>query len=142
MKISEAECRNPYKIAVFFMLLLFSVSVMAADKSRVVLHLSNQHKLHVLVNNVTNIRAAYGDRVEIIAVINGPAVTKFAKFSNTEEQIQTMLKLNTEVSVCSLAMSNKKILREQLLEGVTYLEQGGVAKLIELQEQGYSYIKI
>ena len=121
---------------------ILSFSVFADEKKKVVLHLSNQHKLHVLVNNVTNIRAAYGDDVDILVVVNGPAVTKFAKFSNTEKQVKLMLELKAELAVCSIAMENKKILEQHLIEGVTYLTEGGVAKLIELQMQSYSYIKI
>ena len=123
-------------------LLILPAAGYATDKSKVVLHLSNQYLLHVLVNNVVNLRAAYGDSVDIIVVINGPAVTKFARFSNTEDQIELMLSLQTKISVCSIAMKNKKMLKEQLLDGVIYLEQGGVARLIELQEQGYAYIKV
>lgn len=119
-----------------------SIAAVAEERSKVVLHLSNQHKLHVLVNNVTNIREAYGDSVDIVAVVNGSAVTKFALFSNTEQQINKMLTLGAHISVCSIAMSNRKILKEQLLDGINYLDEGGVAKLIELQERGYSYIKI
>jgi hypothetical protein len=96
----------------------------------------------VLVENINSLRGTYGDKLDIIVVVNGPAVTKFARFSNTEEQIQKILDQGAKVSVCSIAMNNRKILREQLLDGIDYLQQGGVAKLIELQEQGYAYIKI
>ena len=113
-----------------------------ADSKKVVLHLSNQHKLHNLVNNVTNIREAFGESIEIVVVVNGPAVTKFAKFSKTQEKINLMLQQDAEVSVCSIAMKNKNILKHQLIEGVTYLTEGGVAKLIELQSKGYNYIKV
>ena len=133
---------SPGRFILYISLLMLPLQAFSADDSKVVLHLSNQHKLHVLVNNISNLRSAYGDRLHIIAVVNGPAVTKFARFSNTEEQIQKMRELGVEISVCSVAMRNRKVLKEQLLEGVSYLEEGGVVKLIELQKQGYAYIKI
>ena len=130
------------RLLLWFALLMFPLVAVAADEYKVVLHLSNQHKLHVLVNNVANLRSAFGDRLEIIAVVNGPAVTKFARFSNTEKQIEEILSQGVQLSVCSIAMQNKKILKEQLLDGINYLEEGGVAKLVQLQAKGYAYIKI
>jgi len=127
---------------ILLLALCLPLTAVATEQSKVVLHLSNQHKLHVLVENINNLRAAYGEKVDIMVVVNGSAVTKFASFSNTEEQIQHILDLHASISVCSIAMRNRQILKEQLLDGVSYLQQGGVAKLIELQEQGYAYIKI
>lgn len=132
-----------FKQACLFILFLVVSSVaIAADKYKVVLHLSNQHKLHTLVNNVTNIRKAYGDDVELVTVVNGPAVTKFAKLANTDKQIKKLIELDAGVSVCSNAMRNKHMLKEQLMDGLIYLEEGGVARIIKLQAEGYSYIKI
>ena len=124
------------------LLLFSSLSVYASHQAKVVLHLSDPHKLHVLVNNVNNIRQAYGDQVDIVVVVNGPAVTRFGKVSNTDKQVKAMLDQDAEVSVCSIAMKNRDFPPDQLIDGVTYLKQGGVARLIELQQQGYSYIKI
>ena len=130
------------KITLLISLLFLPLSGFSAEKSRVVLHLSDQQKLQMLVNNVTNIRKALGDRADIIIVVNGPAVTRFARFANTEKQVQKILSQDAEISVCSIALRNRKILKDQLIEGIVYLEQGGVARLIELQQQQYSYIKI
>lgn len=111
-------------------------------RAKVVLHLSNQHKLHVLVNNVKNIREAYGDKVDIVVVVNGPAVTRFGKLANSNEQVREILHMRVDLQVCSSAMRFRDLPPEQLIEGVTYLKQGGVVRLIELQQQGYAYIKI
>ncbi len=140
--------KNRFSVSNLFVLLMCillagpSASVTAAEKLKVVLHLNNQHKLHVLENNIANLRKSFGDRVEIVVVVNGPAVTQFAKFSKTESRIRDMLDQQAEISVCSNAMRNNDLLRQQLLDGIVYLEQGGVARLVELQQQGYSYIKI
>lgn len=133
---------NKLKIFLLLFQLLIVSTVFASEKNKVVLHLSNQHKLHNLVNNVTNIRKAYDDEMHIVVVVNGPAVTKFAKFSNSQEQVDALLEMKAEVSVCAIAMSKNEILKENLLDGLIYLEKGGVARIIELQTQGYSYIKI
>jgi intracellular sulfur oxidation DsrE/DsrF family protein len=115
---------------------------MAAEAPKVVLHLNNQHKLHILESNILNLRKSFGDKVDIVVVVNGPAVIQFAKFAKTENRIRGMLDQQAEISVCSNAMRNNDLLRQQLLDGIIYLDQGGVARLVELQQQGYSYIKI
>ena len=133
--------RFPFLIVLIFALIT-PLSAFADSHYQVVLHLSNPHKLHVLKNNVNNLRKAFKDKVEIVAVINGPAVTKFAKFSRAEAQINHILNNDVDIQVCSIAMKNNKVLKKHLVDGVNYLDQGGVAQLITLQSQGYSYVKI
>ncbi len=113
----------------------------AADQSKVVLHVNTPQKMTMLVNNVKNLREKLGPKADIVVVINGPAVIRFSTLAESREQLDELLTEKAEVMICSYAMSNRNLTRVQLLEGTTFLENGGVAKLVELQEDGYAYIK-
>ena len=112
-----------------------------AEQSKVVLHLSTPQKMTMLVNSVNNLRENLGPSADIVVVINGPAVMRFSTLTDSREQLDQLLAAKADVMICSYAMSNRKLSRVQLLEGTTYLENGGVTKLVELQQDGYIYIK-
>ena len=112
-----------------------------AEQSKVVLHVSTPQKMTMLVNNVKNLRENLGPTADIVVVINGPAVIRFSNLAESREHLDQLLTENADVLICSSAMSNRKLSRVQLLEGTTYLENGGVSKLVELQQEGYIYIK-
>lgn len=113
----------------------------AAEQSKVVLHVNTPQKMTMLVNNVKNLREKLGPGADIVVVINGPAVIRFSTLADSREQLDELLTENAEIMICSYAMSNRNLTRVQLLEGTQFLENGGVAKLVELQQDGYAYIK-
>ena len=113
----------------------------AAEQDKVVLHVNTPQKMTMLVNNVKNLRKKLGPTADIVVVINGPAVIRFSTLAESREQLDELLTEKAEVMICSYAMSNRNLSRVQLLEGTTFLENGGVAKLVELQQAGYAYIK-
>jgi len=113
-----------------------------ASQSKVVLHLNTPQKMTMLVNNVKSLREKLGPTADIVVVINGPAVIRFSTLAQSREQLDELLTEKAEVMICSYAMNNRSLGRVQLLEGTTYLENGGVVKLVELQHNGYAYIKL
>jgi intracellular sulfur oxidation DsrE/DsrF family protein len=92
------------------------------------------------VNKVKNIRAKPGKKADIVVVVNVPAVSRFTNLSSSRAQLDEMLELNANVSVCSFALKNRNLLKVNLLKGTTYLEDGGVTKTVKLQQAGYAYI--
>ena len=123
------------------MSMMHITAVQAAEKDKVVLHINNPQKMTMLVNNVTNLRSRLGPDADIVVVVNGPAVVRFTNLTPSRKPLDKLLKKGAEVQICSYALKNKKINRIQLLEGTNYLEDGGVAKLVDLQKKGYAYIK-
>lgn len=114
----------------------------AGDKAaRVVLHINNPLKMTMLVNNVKNLRSTLGKEASIYVVVNGPAVARFTTLSESSAQLESILVEKAQVGVCSIALKNRKLVRSHLRSGTNYLEDGGVAKLVTLQHQGYAYIK-
>ena len=129
-----------------FFLLLFSIAysqtLTAAAENKVVLHLNTPEKMTMLVNNVKNLRDKLGKQADIVIVVNGPAVSRFTSLSSSRTQLDEILSLNANVSICSIALENGNLSKVNLLEGTTYLEDGGATKLVELQQAGYAYIKL
>lgn len=113
----------------------------AQTTDKVVLHISNPLKMTMLVNNIKNLRKSLDKDAVIAVVVNGPAVARFSSSFSSRKQLDEILQQDAEVSVCSFALKNKNISKEQLFEGVSYLEDGGVIRLVKLQQQGYAYIK-
>jgi len=128
----------------FVLLLLsitFSQTLTAESNDNVVLHLNTPGKMTMLVNNVKNLRDKLGKQADIVVVVNGPAVSRFTNLATSRSQLDEMLELNANISICSFALKNRSLLKVNLLEGTTYLEDGGVTKIVKLQQAGYAYIK-
>jgi len=121
--------------------LAFANSYANETPAKVVLHINNPLKMTMLVNNVKNLRATFGKKASIYVVVNGPAVARFTTLSESATQLQSLLSEKAQVGVCSIALKNRNLVKKHLRSGTTYLEDGGVAKLVTLQHQGYAYIK-
>ncbi len=121
--------------------MMISIVALAAD-NKVVFHMNDPARLTELVNVVSNTATAFQHNVDIVVVINGPAITRLTNISHTEESIRTILNTGAEINACSNAMLNKKIDNSQIINGVTVLKEAGVLRIMQLQKAGYSYIKI
>ncbi len=129
-------------IILFLVMSLFTHHLAYAQQTdKVVLHINNPLKMTMLVNNVKNLRKMLDKDAIITIVVNGPAVARFSTVFSSRSQLDEILKQNVTVNICSFALKNKRIKKKQLFDGVNYLEDGGVAKLVELQQNGYVYIK-
>lgn len=115
--------------------------VYAQPTDKVVLHINNPLKMTMLVNNIKNLRKMLDKDAVIVVVVNGPAVARFSTAFSSRKQLDQILQQDAVVNICSFALKNKNISKDQLFEGVVYLEDGGVSKLVEFQQQGYAYIK-
>lgn len=110
-------------LSFYLLSLAFTSGQLYANQvDKVVLHINNPTKMTMLVN--------------------GPAVARFSTAFSSRKQLDEILHQKATVNICSFALKNKKIPKEQLFDGVTYLEDGGVSTLVKLQQQGYVYIKL
>ena len=128
-------------VVLLFLLALTSNKIQAKETADVVIHINDPKKMTMLINNVVNLRKTLGKDSNLTVVVNGPAVARFTKITKSRKQLEQLLAENAEVAVCSFALKNKNIIKEQLYKDVIYLKDGGVAKLVELQNKGYAYIK-
>lgn len=111
------------------------------DTIKVVYHLNETDKIHLLISSVTEFRKEHPE-ASIEVVIHGPAVLRLGNTSSVADKIEELLKQNIRVGACSIAVRKSKLPPGILVNGVETLEQGGVSRIVELQKLGYAYIKI
>jgi uncharacterized protein len=118
-------------------------------KHRVVYHLSEPgvDKAKAVLGNIVNHVNGVGgwDNIEALElVVHGPALKTFVK-ADMDPAVRGLLdRLQTQglaLGACGNTMKGMNVTLEQLPEGTKHLPQGGVVRVMELQEAGYSYIR-
>jgi len=112
---------------------------------RVALHLnSDEERIQKgALNNIKNLYEEYGpDRLKVELVTNGPGLKLFIRKDTkfAEELAQLKKAYGVEYTACSNTMKGMKVTREDLVETVDRTVPA-IVRLIELQEQGWAYIK-
>jgi intracellular sulfur oxidation DsrE/DsrF family protein len=116
-------------------------------KHKVVYHLSDPDKTKFVLGNIENHIAGVGgpDHIEAIElVVHGPALRSFLARSIDPDVKETLARLQKErvtFGACGNTMKAFNVTLEQLPAGAHPLPQGGVVRIMELQEQGYVYIR-
>src|SRR2546427_11053333 len=139
-----------------FALVLMLFGVTGADaahlgdgkKHRIVYQLDDPgvDKARFVLNNVANHVKGVGgwNNVEALElVVFGPALKEFVRKGLDPEIRQALEALQTQGVVfgaCGNTMRGMNVTLEQLAAGAKVLPQGGVVRVMELQEQGFSYI--
>lgn len=98
--------------------------------------------LRNIQNHVTGVRWENIEAVEL--VVFGPALRTFVSHDIDPAVKLALERLQTQGVVfgaCGNTMRNLNVTIEQLPEGARVLPQGGVVRLMELQEQGYINIR-
>ena len=138
--------------------LAFAVSAGAAEashrkeqprKHRVVYHLTDGgiDKARAVLGNIANHVNGVGgwdhlDAVEL--VVHGPALKSFVTKDMDPALRGALDRLQTQglaLGACGNTMKGMSISLEQLPEGTRALPQGGVVRVMELQEAGYAYVR-
>ena len=115
--------------------IVYQLSDAGVDRARFVLGNIRNHI--VGVGGWRNIEA-------LELVVFGPAMKSFVQgdidpaIKDTLEELQDQ---GMHFGACGNTMKNFSITREQLPRGSVVLPQGGVVRIMELQEQGYSYLR-
>lgn len=97
---------------------------------------------HVL-SNIVNLQKHYGlDNIEIEVVAYGPGIWFLTDKSKYTDRIESLLLQNVVFTACGNTLDTIERTdgkRPTLLDGVE-TTQAGIARLMELQEKGYSYL--
>ena len=136
------------------LILLTGVLMLAASFSSV--YANQPHKLVIQVssddpqtqtialNNAVNVQKHYGmDNVMVEIVAYGPGLTLLTAQSKQKSRVESLAMQDITFSACGNTMSKmekksgKKVV---LAEGVTVVP-AGVVRIMELQEQGYAYLR-
>lgn len=119
----------------------------AADvKHKMVIQVSTNDPLtqKIALNNAVNLQKLYGlDDVSIEVVAYGPGLGLLTKKSKQAKRVESLAMQDITFSACSNTMkkmTKKTGKKPQLLTGVGTVN-AGVARIMELQEQGYSYLR-
>jgi intracellular sulfur oxidation DsrE/DsrF family protein len=127
-----------------WLVLLFSfllVSGAGAEQIKVLLHLDQADQAVTLINVVEEIIKANPD-ADVQVVVHGAAVTRLRRDDYLNADFQRIIDRGVHIGVCNVSMTRKGMLHDSILAGVELLTEGGIARVLALQKQGYSYIKI
>ena len=87
----------------------------------------------------------YGDNIQIVVVAIGPGIHILAKkperpvSKETREKVSSLMQYGVEFHACGNTMKSLNWTEKEIIDSAKIVEVGA-ADLMELQEQGYSYI--
>jgi len=126
---------------------IFNLSLYADAKiHKVVIQVSTDEPRtqKIALNNAVNLQKLYGvDNVEIEIVAYGPGLGMLTKKNPNSKRISSLALSDITFSACmnTMAKVKKKTGHDAILTDGVGKVQAGVARIIELQEEGYSYIR-
>jgi len=156
-KVFKLNPVNAKKFSVLagVLMMFFFLPAHAVEKRCLIVHVpqDDPKSLKQAVNIASNIPKQLGiDNVTVEIVAQGPGLKLLTEKSPEGERIQSLITQSestmgggTTFSACAATMKGikKKTGKEPvLLEGVGVVHPGAVARVMELQEKGCSYIRI
>ena len=115
-------------------------------KYKVVIQISTDDEVTrtTAINNAVNLQQVYGmDNVTVEIVAYGPGLTVLTKQSKQADRIKSLATQNIIFSACNNTMTKiekKTGKKPELVEGVGVVP-AGVARIVELQMQGFNYVR-
>ena len=133
------------------LLLVFAITqpTFAADskkKHKMVIQVSSDDPKtqKIALNNAVNVQKLVGiDNIDIEIVAYGPGLGMLTTKNKQSKRVKSLALQNITFSACGNTMAKvekKTGKKPQLTEGVKTVK-AGVARIMELQEQGYAYIR-
>jgi len=118
----------------------------AANRLKVVYHLSDLDKVSFVIGNIQNHLDGVGgpDKVTIALVVHGQALRAFHAASanpDLSRHVGQFSKAGLELAACGNTMKSQKVGLADLLPGFVTADRGGVVRIAELQSQGYLYLR-
>lgn len=131
-------------LTIFVSFMLLNVAQAAEHKLVIQVSTDDPRTQKIALNNAVNLQALYGiDNVDIEIVAYGPGLGLLTPKNKQASRVQSLALQNITFSACQNTMNKvkkKKGKLPKLTEGVTQVK-AGVARIMELQEQGYAYIR-
>lgn len=145
------QSRNMAFFALLLTILFAANPVFAAEadedvKNKIVIQVSTDdpRTQTIALNNAVNLQKEYGlDNIMIEIVAYGPGLGLLTQKSKQADRVKSLAVQNIRFSACGNTMANvkKKTGKEpKLVEGVQVVK-AGVARIMELQQQGYAYVR-
>jgi len=134
-------------ILALFLFIGFMSGVNADDKKHhLVIQVSTDdlRTQKIAMNNAVNLQKLYGvDNVDIEIVAYGPGLGMMIAKSEHASRVKSLALQDITFSACGNTMNHmkKKTGKSPVLSEGVGTVKAGVARIMELQEQGYSYIR-
>ena len=116
----------------------------AAHKVVIQVSTDDERTQKIALNNAVNIQKSLGvDEVTIEIVAYGPGLGIMTLSGKQSQRVADLALQNITFSACSNTIkkvTKKKGAAPKLVEGVTIVDSGAV-RIIQLQQQGYAYIR-
>ena len=118
----------------------------AQEKQKVVYHVTEAERVQFVLGNIENhIRGVGGaDKLDIVLVAHGPALKAFEKKeaqSGLSDRVAELKKNGVTFDACGNTLRNNRTTLGDLIDGFARVDQGGVVRIVELQQQGYIYLR-
>ena len=118
----------------------------ASPKLKVVYHLNDLDKVNFVLGNIQNHFDGMGgpDKVTIALVVHGPALKAFHAATAPKDvsaKVGAFGKAGVAFAACGNTMKAQNVTVADLLPGFVPADKGGVVRLVELQQQGYAYLR-
>lgn len=133
-------------VIMLFSLVCLSQAYALNEEKKIVIQVSTSDPLtqKIALNNAVNLQKHYGmDNISVEVVAFGPGLGLLTSKNDQSARVKSLAMQNIEFSACSNTMkkmekkSGKKV---ALTEGVNTVP-AGAARILELQEQGYAYLR-
>lgn len=121
----------------------FAQAADAARLHKVVFQVSGADpaKWNLALNNVRNVQQDLGkDKVAVEIVAYGPGIGMLRMDSAVATRIAEALGAGVSVVACENTMKSQKLVRDDMLPRIGYVE-AGVVELMKRQEEGWAYIR-
>ena len=135
--------------ALLAMALIGQSAIAAVDdgvKNKIVIQVStdDEKTQQIALNNAVNVQQALGqDNVAVEIVAYGPGLSLLTAASTQKDRVTSLAMQDITFSACGNTMSKvekKTGKKPVLLEGVKVVP-AGVIRIMELQQQGYAYVR-
>jgi intracellular sulfur oxidation DsrE/DsrF family protein len=118
---------------------------LAADERKVVLQISDDsiEKQALVLNVADNLIKAYGPRLKLEIVAFGPGLKLLFDENANNTRVQNLVNEGVRFSACrSTSTKMSKLLgHSPKLDAATVMVEGGVGRILELVDQGYTLVK-
>ena len=106
---------------------------------------ANPATQHLVLNNAVNIKKHWGDDIDVVIVAYGPGLTMLIPSKNNKEakRVASLASSGISFDACHntmMGMKKKTGHVPKLIHGVKVVP-AGLARIIELEEKGYSYVR-
>ncbi len=93
------------------------------------------------LKNVANVLKAEEGKAEVVVVCHGPGITLLVKDKSPDAgEVERLLKDGVKFEACENTLTDKSILKESLIPGVTTVPSGA-AEVVRRQQGGFGYFR-